>query len=585
MQMVHHDVSFSVRELEAPEDPDHISEIIERFVEPFSLQKAPLMRVGLANLGEDRHILIIDMHHIVSDGGSIRLLVEELNLLYSGQELDDTSSRIEYKDYAAWQSEMLQSEAYAKQEQYWLERFAGELPALNLPADYPRPQIQSFEGDAFSIAIGSELSSRILGTAARTGTTLYMFLLAAYNILLSKYANQEDIIVGTPTSGRLQKELESVIGMFVNTLAIRNQPEGSKRFIDFLEEVKKHSLQAFEHQMVQYEDLLERLNVRRDVSRNPLFDTMFAVDNVGVGEIQLGELLIEPYDFDNGTSKFDLMVTAAEEEGEIRLDVEYARKLFLKDTVERMIAHYLQILEAVTTDVEIRLSDIRMLTEEERGQIIGDFNNTKTEYPRQTIHELFEEQVDKHTESIALACDGIELTYGELNAKANQLAALLREKGVGPERVVAVMGDRTLEMIIGMLAILKAGGAYLPIDPDYPRDRVEYFFKNSGAKWLLARSCFADRAACDAEVILMDHRQLCDESAPNLLNKTGTDNLAYVMYTSGSTGLPKGVMVEHLGVSRLVKNTNYVRFSTEDRVLQTAAPVFDVSVFDIWGRC
>ncbi|MEK4077793.1 amino acid adenylation domain-containing protein [Paenibacillus sp. FSL M7-0656] len=583
MQMVHHDVSFSVRELEAPEDPDHISEIIERFVEPFSLQKAPLMRVGLANLGEDRHILIIDMHHIVSDGGSIRLLVEELNLLYSGQELDDTSSRIEYKDYAAWQSEMLQSEAYAKQEQYWLERFAGELPALNLPADYPRPQIQSFEGDAFSIAIGSELSSRILGTAARTGTTLYMFLLAAYNILLSKYANQEDIIVGTPTSGRLQKELESVIGMFVNTLAIRNQPEGSKRFIDFLEEVKKHSLQAFEHQMVQYEDLLERLNVRRDVSRNPLFDTMFAVDNVGVGEIQLGELLIEPYDFDNGTSKFDLMVTAAEEEGEIRLDVEYARKLFLKDTVERMIAHYLQILEAVTTDVEIRLSDIRMLTEEERGQIIGDFNNTKTEYPRQTIHELFEEQVDKHTESIALACDGIELTYGELNAKANQLAALLREKGVGPERVVAVMGDRTLEMIIGMLAILKAGGAYLPIDPDYPRDRVEYFFKNSGAKWLLARSCFADRAACDAEVILMDHRQLCDESAPNLLNKTGTDNLAYVMYTSGSTGLPKGVMVEHLGVSRLVKNTNYVRFSTEDRVLQTAAPVFDVSVFDIWG--
>ncbi|WP_272037596.1 non-ribosomal peptide synthetase [Paenibacillus sp. JJ-100] len=583
MQMVHHDVSFSIQELEAPEDPDDLAAMIERFVEPFSLQQAPLMRVGLANLGENRHMLIIDMHHIVSDGGSIRLLVQELNLLYSGQELDDSSSRIEYKDYAAWQSEMLQSEAYAKQEQYWLERFAGELPTLNLPADYPRPQIQSFEGDTFSIAIDSELSSRILGAASRTGTTLYMFLLAAYNILLSKYANQEDIIVGTPTSGRLQKELEGVMGMFVNTLAVRNQPEGSKRFIDFLEEVKEHSLQAFEHQMVQYEDLLERLNVRRDVSRNPLFDTMFAVDNVGVGEVQLGELLIEPYNFDNGTSKFDLMITATEEDAQICLDVEYARKLFLKDTVKRMMMHYLQILEAVTTDVEIRLSDIHMLTEEERSQIIGDFNNTKTEYPRQTIHELFEEQAAEHTESIALVCDGIELTYGEVNAKANQLAALLREKGVGPDRIVAIMGDRTLEMIIGMLAILKAGGAYLPIDPDFPRDRVEYFFQNSGAKWLLARSCFADRAACGAEVILMDHRQLSNENAPNLLNKTGTDNLAYVMYTSGSTGLPKGVMVEHLGVSRLVKNTNYVRFSPEDRVLQTAAPVFDVSVFDIWG--
>lgn len=583
MQMVHPDVSFSVQELEAPENPDHMAEMIERFVEPFSLQKAPLMRVGLANMGEDRHILIIDIHHIVSDGGSIRLLVEELNLLYSGQELDDSPSRIEYKDYAAWQTEMFQSESYAKQEQYWLERLAGELPTLNLPADYPRPQIQSFEGDALSIAIDGKLSSRIVGAAAQTGTTLYMFLLAAYNILLSKYANQEDIIVGTPTSGRLQKELDGVMGMFVNTLAVRNQPEGSKRFIDFLGEVKEHSLQAFEHQMVQYEDLLERLNVRRDASRNPLFDTMFAVDNVGVGELRLGELLIEPYEFDNGTSKFDLMVTAAEEEAHIRLDVEYARKLFLKDTVERMMAHYVQILENVTRDVEIRLSEIDMLTEEERHQIITDFNNTKTEYPRQTIHELFEEQAAEHTESIALACDGIELTYGELNAKANQLAALLREKGVGPDSVAAIMGDRTLEMIIGMLAILKAGGAYLPIDPDYPRDRVKYFFQNSGAKWLLARSCYADRAACGAEVISMDHRQLSDESAPNLPHKTGTDNLAYVMYTSGSTGLPKGVMVEHLGVSRLVKNTNYVRFSPEDRVLQTAAPVFDVSVFDIWG--
>ncbi len=366
-------------------------------------------------------------------------------------------------------------------------------------------------------------------------------------------------------------------------LAIRNRPEGEKRFRVFLEEVKEHSLQAFENQMVQYEDLLDKLDIKRDVSRNPLFDTMFAVDNVGIEEIRMDDLHIEPYPFDNGASKFDLMLTASEEGSHIRLDVEYAVKLFRKGTVERMIAHYVQILQTVAANLEILLSDIGLLLEEERRQIIVDFNSTTTNYPRQTIHELFEEQAARHAERIAVVCDGIELTYGKLNAKANQLAKVLRDKGIGPDRVVAIMGDRSLEMIIGMLAILKAGGAYLPIDPDYPKDRIEYFFNNSGAKLLLVGNGHADRAMDGVETIVIDHRQLGDDDAPNLHHETTTSHLAYVMYTSGSTGLPKGVMVEHLGVARLVRNTNYVRFTKDDRVLQTAAPVFDVSVFDIWG--
>ncbi|WP_460320745.1 amino acid adenylation domain-containing protein [Paenibacillus sp. YSY-4.3] len=583
VQIVHPEVAFAIREMAIADEPARIKEAIRQFVQPFNLQQAPLIRAGLASLGADKHILMIDMHHIVSDGESVRLLVEELSLLYSGKERGDMEPRVEYKDYAVWQSKMLQSEAYGRQEQYWLERFAGELPVLTLPTDYARPQLQSFEGDSVTVRIDSDLSSRILGAAARTGTTLYMFLLAAYNILLSKYANQEDIIVGTPTAGRSRKELEGVIGMFVNTLAIRTQPEGHKRFEDFLGEVKEYSLQAFENQLIQYEDLLEKLEVARDVSRNPLFDTMFAVDNVGVEEIRLDGLHMDPYPFDNGTSKFDLMVTAAEEGAEIRLDVEYAVKLFRKDTIERLIAHYVQILRAVTADIEIRLCDIGLLLEEERRQIIADFNDTATYYPRQTIHELFEEQAEQQADRIAVVYGDTELTYRELNAKANQLAAILRGKGVGPDRIVAIIGDRTLEMIIGMLAILKAGGAYLPIDPDYPMDRVEYFLRNSEAKILLARSCYADRAIDGVEAVVLEHEHLDDLDAPNLLHETNPSHLAYVMYTSGSTGLPKGVMVEHLGVARLVRNTNYVRFTKEDRVLQTAAPVFDVSVFDIWG--
>ncbi|OAB38378.1 non-ribosomal peptide synthetase [Paenibacillus glacialis] len=583
IQIVHKDVAFSIHEMEISDESGIISDTIKQFIAPFNLRKAPLIRVGLAILNKDKYILMIDMHHVISDGASIRLLVDELSHLYSVGELSANVPQIEYKDYAVWQRRVLQSERFRIQEQYWLDRFQGEIPVLALPTDYPRPQMQSFEGDSISVTIERDLSLKIIDLAAKSGTTLYMFLLAAYNILLSKYANQEDIIVGTPSAGRSQKELENVIGIFVNTLAIRSYPEGTKCFIDFLEEVKEHTIHAFENQQVQYEDLIDKLDIQRDVSRNPLFDTMFAVDNIGVDEVQLDGLQMELYPFDNKSSKFDLMVTATEDRLGIRLDVEYAVKLFEKSTIERFIAHYIHILEAVVDNMQVKLSRIGLLLEEEHRQIIENFNATQTTYPHQTIHELFEEQASYNGERIALVCNDTELTYRVVNAKANQLARILRNKGIGPDRIVAIIGDRTLEMIIGMLAILKAGGAYLPIDPDYPMDRVEYFLRNSGAEIMLARNCYTDRGIDGVEVIVLDHDLLNDKDAPNLHHDTNPNHLAYVMYTSGSTGLPKGVMIEHLGVARLVKNTNYVHFSEEDRVLQTAAPVFDVSVFDIWG--
>lgn len=583
VQIVHQDAPFAIEDVEVRDGVRKINDAIQQFVRPFNLKKAPLIRVGLASLPLETYILIIDMHHIVSDGTSVRLLVEELSQLYSGVQLSESGFRIEYKDYAVWQSDMLRTGQFKEQEKYWLERLSGELPVLTLPTDYPRPQIQSFEGDSFTVTIDSDLSSQIIEATHHTSTTLYMFLLAAYNILLSKYANQEDIIVGTPIAGRSLKEMEDVIGIFVNTLAIRNQPEGSKRFKDFLSEVKEHTLQAFENQGIQYEDLLEKLDIQRDMSRNPLFDTMFAVDNVGVEDIQLDGLCMEPFPFDNGTSKFDLMVTATEVGEQITLDVEYSNKLFKKATIERLIMHYIHILRSITANLEIKLSSIGLLLEEERDQIIHVFNDTKTIYPLKTIHELFEEQAVQHADRIAVVSDDIQITYRELNNKANQLAITLRDRGIGPDKIVAIIGDRSIEMILGMLAILKAGGAYLPIDPDYPMDRVEYFLKHSEATVLMGHNGYADRAIDGVEFVALDYSRMDDMDVSNLHHVTTPNHLAYVMYTSGSTGLPKGVMVEHIGVSRLVRNTNYVRFSKEDRVLQTAAPVFDVSVFDIWG--
>ena len=596
VQIIHQHTDFKVNYQEAASA--EIKRIVAEFIKPFDLSQAPLFRVGLIRLSKMKHLLMLDIHHIIADGVSMNILTEEFIRLYEGKGLPKLG--IQYKDYAVWQHQLFTGESIhargrAKQEEYWLKAFDDEIPVLNLPTDYPRPTIQSFAGDRITFNTGRELAVGLKNLAAATGGTLYMVLLAAYNVLLSKYAGQEDIIVGSPSAGRPHADLEGIIGMFVNTLAMRNRPESGKTFKEFLLEVKANALSAYENQDYQFEELLEKLNLKRDISRNPLFDVMFALQNVGHSEAKLADVQLTPYQFENRIAKFDLTLEATETGEAIGFSLEYCTKLFRKETVQRMAGHFLNILREVTANPDIRLSEIDILSEAEIRQLMVEFNDTRTEYPKaQTLQALFEEQVARRPAQIAVVFEDQQLTYKELNAKANQLARLLRKKGVQEETIVGLMMERSPQMIVAIMAILKAGGAYLPIDPEYPKGRILSILEDAETKILLTHDSLLRRfnftkdemgMTPGREVILLDKMadDIAKETDGNLENVNHSTNLAYVMYTSGSTGKPKGNLIMHYNISRVVKDTNYINITAQDVMLQLSNYAFDGSTFDIFG--
>ncbi len=580
VQKVHTEVEFRVDYFESSKD--NADEIVKVFIRPFDLSKAPFLRVGLIRIGNDRHMLMFDMHHIISDGISINILVREFPQLYNGQELAEL--KIQYKDFSQWQNELFRTGGIKKQEEYWLHRFEAEVPVLNMPTDYQRPPVQSFEGDRITFEAGAEISQKLNSLAKKTGTTMYMVLLAAYNALLYRYTGQEDIVVGSPIAGRPHADLQDMIGMFVNTLAMRNYPTGEKTFNEFLAEVKESCLKAYENQDYQFEELVDKLNIKRDMSRNPLFDIMFVLQNASSTDIQVKGLKFIPQTVENRTSKFDITLNASERLGKIVFEVEYCTRLFRKGTIERFSEHFINILKDIATDNNTKLSELNIITDEEKEEILSRFNNTKVDYPNnKTIHEIFEEQVKKTPDNIAVVFEKSKFTYRELNDRANSLAWVLREKGVQPDTVVGIMAERSLEMIIGIVGILKAGGAYLPIDPRYPQERIKFMLKDSGTGILVTSNHLIAKTDFDGYIVNLNDSNI---SAGNTLNpdKTGTsEHLAYVIYTSGSTGEPKGVMVEHRSVIRLVKNTNYIDFEENDSILQTGAVAFDATTFELWG--
>ncbi|MFS1514462.1 amino acid adenylation domain-containing protein [Chengkuizengella sp. SCS-71B] len=579
VQEIRNEVTFEIEQFNI-QNNDQLEYVLDRFIVPFDLQQAPLLRVCLARVGENTNYLIGDMHHIISDGTSIGVLVDEFSKLYNDEELNELS--IQYKDFTAWQNQ--RAESLNDQKKYWIEQFSGELPVLNMPTDFPRPQIQSFEGDRLSIRLDHDVISKLNKRCFETETTLNMMMLSAYYILLSKYTRQDDIVVGSPISGRSHADLENMMGMFVGTLALRNYPKGEKTFKEFLNEVKDNLLHALENQEYQYEQLIEQLDIERDLSRNPLFDTMFAVQNIEIDQMNIEGLQVETVQIDSKTSKFDLTFTVEEDERGILLEVEYATKLFKKETIERLANHYIHILHEVIRDLEINISEIDMLSNEEKNQIFNQFNDTKREYPKdKTIQQCFEEQVERNPNVIAMVSGDIKLTYKELNEKANHLALLLRKEGVKADSIVAIMQERSMELVIAMLAILKAGGAYLPIDPEYPVERVDYILQDSGADILLTQSIFKSEMDTKLKMIELEQPESMKNEAENPKIQNRVDHLSYIIYTSGSTGKPKGVMVEHQNVVRLVKNTNYVSFDEGDRILQIGAQVFDACTFEIWG--
>jgi tyrocidine synthetase III len=583
VQTIHSNFEFEVEYIEVEEIR---KEVINDFIKPFDLSKAPLFRARVISSygsGCKSKILVMDTHHIITDGVSMNIFLDEFSKLYHGEKLNKLN--VQYKDYTIWQSKLLRSDSMKEQEKYWLKTFAGKCPALNFPTDYKRPKQLSFEGKRQYFNIDYHLSKSLINMSDESNT-LYMLLLAAYYTLLFKYTGQEDIVVGSPASGRIHHDTNDIIGMFVNTLPMRNFPEGEKPFIEFLREVKTNTLNALENQSYQLDTLIERLENKRDISRNPLFDTVFSFYNMSKFHLVMDGKDYAIHDLETKSSKFDITFYVAEIEDEIKCFIEYNTNLFKEESISRLINHYINILKEIIENPAKKLSDIQMLSKQEKEQIIiNQFDQAKANYPKEkTIHQIIEEQVKKTPENIAVLFEKSQLTYKELNEKANSLARTLRNKGISPDDFVAIMMDRSIEMIIGIVAILKSGGAYLPIDPSYPEDRINYTLKDSGAKLLLTQGHLSNRIEFNGDIIDINDSNSYHCEVSNLDNVNRPTDLAYMIYTSGSTGKPKGVLIEHRNVVRLLINDKFqYDFSENDIWPMFHSFCFDVSVWEMYG--
>jgi amino acid adenylation domain-containing protein len=593
----------------APLPQESAAALISSFLGPFDLSQAPLLRVRLIKTGQKQHILMVDMHHIVSDGVSHQLLIKDFAALYNSEEVP--LLKLQYKDYAAWQHKEKQKQSLKQQENYWLKAFEQEVPIPGIPTDYPRPAIQTFAGSAISFELSSEKTSALNKIAREENSTLFMILLATYSIFLAKICGQDDIVIGTPVAGRRHTDLEQIMGMFVNTLALRNYPRGEQTVAEFLEEVKKTTLEAFENQDYQFEELVDKISINRDLSHNPLFDTIFALQNVSRQEPDFPGLKIKPYIQQSQTAKFDLTLSGLESEDSLVFVLEYSTKLFKEETIKRFSAYFDHIVSCVLKGIEQKISSLELIPGEEKKKILLEYNATGTGYPKdKTIHELFADQVERTPDRIAVIGQSVgaihelplQITYNQLNKKSGQLAHLLLEKGVQPDTIVGIMLERSIEMIVGIMGILKAGGAYLPIDPGYPQERINYMLTDSAAKILVSAPALSGKfeklSIVNCQLLMVNEkpsnrRRLNNPpQEANLINdyqlainnlQLEQASLAYVIYTSGTTGKPKGTLTTHYNVIRVVRDTNYIEFSSYDRVLQLSNYAFDGSVFDIYG--
>lgn len=580
VQIVHPHVDFAF-EPHVPGVSGPLEREIERFVRPFDLGQAPLMRATSFEDGPSRHTILVDLHHIVADGLSIDIILDDLHALYEGRALDPMA--IHYKDYAAWQHARAGSETVRAQGAYWTSLFAGEVPVLNLPTDFARGAVQSFEGGLVRFEAGPAIVERLRAIGHDTGATMNMTLLAAYTILLSKYSGQEDVVVGIPVAGRNLVPFHRVVGMFVNTLATRNRPRGELAFRDYLLAVKAQALDAYSNQDYQFEELVDALAIDRDLSRNPLFDTVFAFHNGGDKSRQIDGAAVEMLDFAWNLSKFDLTLLAEERGDGIVFELEYCTRLFRRDTVERLADQFHHLLMQIAGDPARKLDDLDLLTEESRRQILEEFNRTDRDYPAdQTIHGIFEAQAEKTPDNPAVVCGADVLSYLELNRRANQAARVLAHEGIATGQVVGIIAGPSVEMVVGILAILKAGGAYLPIDPDCPDDRIHALLAGSGAKAVVLTGA---RDWCGDTLPVLDLRgpDLYRGDDGNPGNPVGSHDLAYVIYTSGTTGTPKGVMIEHRAVNNLCAwHIGEFGITEADRATKYARFSFDASVWEIF---
>jgi amino acid adenylation domain-containing protein len=558
----------------------------------FDLSAGPLFRAVLLRLGAENHVLLLTMHHVVGDGGSLGVLYRELSALYEayreGGESPLPDVGVQYADHAVWQREHLRDGALEEKLAYWRGRL-GDAPALlELPTDHPRPAVQTFRGAHERVELPLELLERLQALGRSEGATLYMVLLSAFQVLLGKYSGSDDIVVGSPIAGRTRKEIEETIGFFVNTLVLRTDLSGDPSFREVLRRVREVTLGAYEHQDVPFEKLVAELQPERSLSHSPLFQVMFALQNAVERGLALPGLEVSEAGAELASAKFDLSLMPRATAQGLRVGLNYSTDLFERGTIERMLGHLARVLEQVAADADVRLSQLELLSAEERGLVVDAWNRTAAEYPAdQCIHELFQEQAARTPDAVAVVFEGAPLTYAELNERANQLAHYLRRRGVGPEVRVGICLERSLEMVIALLAVLKAGGAYVPLDPAYPAERLAYTLSDAGVPVVLAEEKVrATLAVPDGvELISLDaaRAELAAEPAENPESGAGPDSLAYVIYTSGSTGRPKGVMNHHGGVVNLLWSMRgTVAMAPGDRLLALTTIAFDISVLELF---
>ncbi len=559
---------------------------------PLDLAQGPLLRATLLRLDREDHVLILVIHHIAFDGWSARVLVEELAALYdafvAGRPSPLPELLIQYADFAHWQRQWLQGEVLEKQLPYWKEKLAGSPPSLNLPTDRPRPAIQTYRGACQSLTLSSSLLQSLQALSRQEGITLFMTLLAAFKVLLHRYTGQEEIVVGSPIAGRTHVETEALIGFFVNTVVLRTDLSENRKFWELLGQVREVALGAYAYQDLPFEKLVEALNPERDLSRPPLFQVMFNLENIPKKALDIQGLNIDEFELDSGIAQFDLTLEMVEKAEGLSCLFEYNADLFDATTIARMLGHYQTLLEGIVADPGQPIGALPLLTEAERHQLLVEWNDTQADYPRDMcIHQLFEAQVERTPNAIAVVFEDQQLTYCELNARANQLAHYLRKHGVKPEVLVGICTERSSEMVTGLLGILKAGGAYVPLDPTYPKERLAFMLEDAKVLLLLTQECLLENLPkYEAKVICLDSDWdiIAEESQKNPASGTTSENAAYVIYTSGSTGRPKGVPGLHRGaVNRFNWMWQTCPFEAGEVCCQKTSLSFVDSVWEIFG--
>ena len=598
VQVIHPRVAVSLpvvdlRNLsEAEREAEGLRVASEEARRPFNLADGPLVRALLVRTEETKHLLVLTLHHIISDGWSLGVAIRELGALY-GAELHGRPSPLpepvlQPADHAMWQREWLKGEALEAQLGYWRQQLAGAPTVLELPTDFPRPSLQRFRGDTVRAHLPAALTERLHALCRREGVTPFMGLLAAFQLLLSRVSGQEDVCVGSPIAGRHHPGLEELIGFFVNTLVLRTRLGGNPTFRELLHRVRATTLDAYAHQDVPFERLVEALQPPRSLSHAPLVQVVLALNEGARLDAAPEGLAMRPVELASGTAKFDLTLSLFETREGLTGTLEYDADLFTPATASRLMRQLRVLLEAAVADPGQRVGDLPMMDAADRQRLLVEWNDTTAAYPRDaSLAELFEAHAARTPDAIAAECQDTRLTYGELDRRANQLARHLRKLSVGPGMPVGLCMQRSLELVVGMLGILKAGGAYVPLDPTYPRERLAFMVEDTRLSVVLSQRSVREVLPTDsgANVVLLDEAwskiALEPDSSPGV--KMPAQSLAYVMYTSGSTGRPKGVCIPQRGVARLVLGNQYARLGPEEVFLQLAPICFDASTFEMWG--